>query len=57
MPRRLVSNYTEMTVLDLLLATDDRTCADTGVLHYDEDVLLMRLFHNRANEVYDSINN
>ncbi len=52
-----VENDTEMTVLDLLLATDDRTCSDTGVLHYDDDLLLMRLFRNMANEVYDDINN
>jgi hypothetical protein len=52
-----VENFSEMTVLDLLLATDERTCSDTGMLHYDDDVLLMRLFPNMANEVYDNINN
>ena len=45
-----VEDDTEMTVLDMLLATD--SLAVNGVLYYDLGVLLSR----SANEVYSAIN-
>jgi len=45
-----VDNYTEMTVLDLLLATDER--AEGGILYADFDVMYREL----ANQVYSAIN-
>ena len=45
-----VADHTEMTIMDILLATNER--ADNGHLYYNVDVLLRQL----ANELYTGIN-